>query len=112
MEPASMAAITAVYSVPLAGLRWHSCAYTELCTYFRNISPPESGLVATVTVSVTLHLPSGAASGTALWLISVSFRAEKLLLFSAEDENSLVIRTLVRFAWKTHWVTSSLKNFS
>ena len=58
--------------------------------------------------SVALGLPCLAARWTALWLISVAFRLEELLLFSAEGEGSPTIGTLERFVLKTHRMTSSL----
>ena len=69
-----------------------------------------SGSVA--AVSVTLWLLCLAARGTALWLISIASGLEKLLLLNAESEGSPTIGTLERLVLKTHWMSSSLLNFS
>jgi hypothetical protein len=58
--------------------------------------------------SIPLGLPSLTAFGTALWLVSVALRLEKLLVFGTERESRATIGTREGFLLKTHWMTSSL----
>ena len=67
---------------------------------------------AIVAVSITLCLPCLTARRTALWLISIALRLEKLLFLSAESKCSPTIGTLDRLVLKNHWMTSSLLYFS
>jgi len=69
-------------------------------------------IAAVATVSVLPCFPCLAAFGTALWLISIALRLEKLLVLNAEGECSPTIGALERLVLKTHWITSSLMNFS
>jgi hypothetical protein len=52
------------------------------------------------------------ARGTALGLIGKASRLEELLLLSAENECSPTIGTLEILVLETHWMTSSLRDFS
>jgi len=68
--------------------------------------------VAVTTISIPLCLPCLSAWGTALGLISIALGLKELLFPSGEAEVSPTIGTLDRFVLKTHWMTSSLLNFS
>ena len=105
-------AITAIYGFTSAGVRWYSCVFAALRACCMDYLPPGSGPVAVVAISVTLYLPCCAAPRTALWIVGIAFRCEKLLLLSTESEGSPAIGTLNRLVLKTHWMTSSLLGFS
>jgi hypothetical protein len=60
------------------------------------------------TVGVTLQFPGPAAIRTALRLVGVAFRTEKLLVFSAESESNSAIGALNGLVLKTHLMTFSL----
>jgi hypothetical protein len=62
--------------------------------------------------TTALLFPSSSALRTALGLISEPFAGKEFLLASAESEGSPTVRTLERLILKTHWMTSSLLNFS
>jgi len=65
-----------------------------------------------ISISITLRLPCLPAWGTALGLISIAPGLIELLFSSGEAEVSPTIGTLDGFVLKTHWMTSSLLNFS
>ena len=65
-----------------------------------------------VVVSITRHLPYGAARGTELWSISEAFRHEEFLLPSAKREVCPTVGTAYRLILKIHWMSSVLLNFS
>ncbi len=68
--------------------------------------------MAVVFAIGTLRFVGSTACGTTLRLIGKTFRLEELLFPSAEGEGSSTIGTLDRLVLKTHWMTSSLRNFS
>jgi hypothetical protein len=68
--------------------------------------------VAVASVSIALRLSYLPAWGTALGLISIALDLIELLFPSGEAEVGPTIGTLDRFVLKTHWMTSSLLNFS
>ena len=69
--------------------------------------------IAIVIIWTTaLLFPSSSALRTALGLIGKPLGMEELLLASAESEGSPTIGTLDRLVLKTHWMISSLRNFS
>ena len=65
-----------------------------------------------VATSGALCLPCLAAFGTALGFISKTLGLQEFLFLSAEVEGSPAIGALERLILKTHWMTSSLLNFS
>jgi hypothetical protein len=68
--------------------------------------------VASVSISIPLRLPYLPAWGTALGLIGIAPGLIELLFPSGEAEVGPTIGTLDSFVLKTHWMTSSLLNFS
>jgi hypothetical protein len=52
------------------------------------------------------------ALGTALGLVGETLGGKELLLTGAEGKSSPAIGTLDGLVFKTHWMTSSLQNFS
>ena len=65
-----------------------------------------------VSTAGTLRFVGSTARGTTLGLIGKAFGFEELLFPGAESEGSPTIGTLYRFVLETHWITSSLRNFS
>ena len=101
-------AIATIHRSTTAGFKGYFGVFAALSTYCgKHLA---LGPVAIAATSGTLCFPCLAARGTALRLIGVAFRFEKLLLFSAEGEGSPTIGTLERLVLKTHWMTSSLLN--
>ena len=101
-------AIATVNRSITAGFEGDLGVFTALGTCCRKHLALES-IVAT---SMTLWFPCLAARGTALRLINIASGLEELLFLSAEGEGSPTIGTLERFVLKTHWMISSLSNFS
>jgi hypothetical protein len=67
-----------------------------------------AGTAAVATISVSLRLPSFTARGTALGVVCIGLRLEKLLLLSTESEGSPTLGTLDRLVLKTNWMLSFL----
>jgi hypothetical protein len=70
------------------------------------------GSVAITTTSAPVCLPCLPARGTSLGLIGIALGLKELLFLSGEAEISPTIGALDGFVLKTHWMTSSLLNFS
>jgi len=101
-------AITAVYRSVTARFKGYFGILATLGACHGEHLTPSS----VAAVAVTLCLPCLAAFGTALGLISIASGLEKLLVLNAESESSPTIGALERLVLKTHWMTSSLLNFS
>ena len=98
----------------------HRSAFTRLRRYFR-VFPTQGveganhsslGTVAVVSTVRTLRLVGSAACGATFRLIGKAFRLVELLFPSVENEGSPTIGTSDRLVLKTHWMTSSLWNYS
>jgi hypothetical protein len=103
-------AIATVHRFITTGFKGYLGILAALGTFYREHLPRRS--VARALVSITLCFSCLATGRAALGLIGIAFGLEKLLLFSAEGEGSPAIGTLERLLFKTHWMTSSLQNFS
>jgi hypothetical protein len=103
-------AIATVHRFVTSGFKGYLGILAALGTFYREHLP--LGSVTRATVSITLCFSCLAARGAAPGLIGIAFRLEKLLLLSAEGKGSPAIGTLDRLVLKTHWMTSSLQNFS
>ena len=86
--------------------------FTALGTYRREHLALGPIAVAVATISILLCFPCLAALGATLGLVGVAFGVKKLLFSGVEGEDSPAIGTLERLVLKTHWMTSSLLNFS
>jgi hypothetical protein len=67
-------------------------------------------VTATAAGALAFRLSFLTAFRTALGLVGVAFRLEKLLVFSAKGESGSAIGTLDGLVLKTHWMTSSLNS--
>ena len=68
--------------------------------------------VAVTTIPIPLCLPCLSAWRTALGFVGIAPGLIELLFPSSEAEVSSAVDTLDRFVLKTHWMTSSLSDFS
>ena len=105
-----MVAIAAIHRLVPTRFKRYLGILTTLGAFYREHLTPLS--IARAIVSVTLCLPCLAARRTALWLIGIALRLEEFLVFGAKGKGSPAIGTLDRLILKTHWMTSSLQNFS
>jgi len=103
-------AIATVHWFVTTGFKGYLSILTALGAFYWEHLP--LGSVARATVSITLSFPRLATGGAALGLIGVALRLEELLVFNAEGKGSPAVGTLDRLLLKTHWMTSSLQNFS
>jgi len=106
----STVTIAAIDRPAVGRLKRHLGVFAALGAYGRKHLAREP--VAVTTISIPLCLPCLSAWGTALGLISIALGLKELLFPSGEAEVSPTIGTLDRFVLKTHWMTSSLLNFS
>jgi hypothetical protein len=72
----------------------------------------QPGTVAAAPTVRTSRLVGTAACGAPLGLIAKAFRFEELLLPGAKGKGSATIGTSDGLVVKTHWMTSSSRNFS
>jgi hypothetical protein len=103
-------AIAAVDWPAVGRLKRHLGLFAALGACHREHLAWES--VVAATVSVPLRLPCLPARGTSLGLIGIAPGLKQLLLVGAEGEVSPTIGALDGLVLKTHWVTSSLLDFS
>ncbi len=119
-QPDLIVAIAAIHRPIFAGLEWYLSSFPTLGTYRRKhfaLRPVAIAIipiaVATVaTVAVLPCFPFLAAWGTALRLVSIASGCELFLFPNAKGKGSPTIETLDRLVLETHWMTSSLWNFS
>jgi hypothetical protein len=113
------------FAVTITAIHWSAFAWFEryfsflatIGAYRREHLARGSVTVATIsiavaTVSVLSCFPSLTAFGTAFGLISITLGLEKLLILNAESESIAAIGTFECLVLKTHWMTSSLLDFS
>ena len=105
-------AIAAVHRSVAARFEGYFGVFATLGTYRREHLALGPVAIAVATVSVLLCFPCLAALGATFGLVSVAFGVKKLLLSGVKGEGSSAIGTLERLVLKTHWMTSSLLNFS
>ena len=106
------------FTVTITAIHWSAFAWFE--RYFSFLATIGAyrrehlarGSVTVATVSVALWLPCLTAFGTAFGLISITLGLEKLLILNAESELLPTIGTFECLVLKTHWMTSSLLDFS
>ena len=102
-------AIAAVYRSTRAGFKRYLGVFAALGTRCGEHLAPWTITRAAIA---TLGLSGLATRWAALGLIGIAFGLEKLLILSAEGKGSPTIGTLDRLVLKTHWITSSIRNFS
>ena len=103
-------AIATVHRSTTAGFKGYLGIFATLGAYCREHLA--LGSVTRATILMALCFPCLSTRRAALGLIGVASGLEKLLLLSAEGKGSPAIETLDRLVLKTHWMPSSLKDFS
>ena len=103
-------AIAAIDRPAVGRLKRHFGVFAAVRAYSGEHLPWEP--IAVTATCVPLCLPCLSARRTALGLIGIAPALIELLFPSGEAEVSPTIGTLDRFVLKTHWMTSSLSDFS
>ena len=116
-RPYFTVAITAVHRSALTGFKRYFSFLATLGAHCRE-HLASRGIaaaiitIAVVAVSVLSCFPSLTALGATLGLVGIASRLELFLFLSAKGKSIPAIGTFECLILKTHWMTSSLLNFS